>query len=105
MAYVYYVVNEGEVKFASYDKDEANNFADKNNDEDTNEVLENWGYGDEDDISEKRMAEAAFQAGFDGGIYEVFKIDLSKFSEDDTITLDDGTEIDVSEIIEKLNEN
>ena len=51
------------------------------------------------------MAEAAFQAGFDGCIYEVFKIDLSKFSEDDTITLDDGTEIDVSEIIEKLNEN
>lgn len=104
MAFVYYVVNEGEVKFASYDRDEAISFANEKNDEDINDVLEDWGYDDEDDISEKRMNEAAFQAGYDGSVYEVHKIDLSKHSEDDTIKLDDGTEIDVSDIIESLNE-
>lgn len=96
---IYVVMNEGEVAYASTDKESANAYADTQGFEARARVLEEWG---NDDPSEDDIAEADFQAGFDGDYYEVVKVDISNLAEDDTVELPDGTEIEVSEILEKL---
>lgn len=67
---IYVVMNEGEVAYASTDKESANAYADTQGFEARARVLEEWGNDDP--------------------------------SEDDTVELPDGTEIEVSEILEKL---
>ena len=67
---IYVVMNEGEVAYASIDKESANAYADTQGFEARARVLEEWGNDDP--------------------------------SEDDTVELPDGTEIEVSEILEKL---
>ena len=96
---VYIVINEGEVEYASEDKEEAEAYADTKGYEARERVLNEWG---NDDPSEKDIADADLQAGIDGDFYEVEKVNISGKSEDDTIELSDGTEIDVSDILEKL---
>lgn len=96
---IYVVVNEGDVVYASADKESANAYADTKGIEARESVLEEWG---NDDPSESELAEADYQAGFDGDYYEVQKIDISNQTEDGTVELQDGTEIEMSEILEKL---
>lgn len=96
---IYVVMNEGEVAYASTDKESANAYADTQGFEARARVLEEWG---NDDPSEDDIAEVDLQAGFDGDYYEVVKVDISNLAEDDTVELPDGTEIEVSEILEKL---
>ncbi|MEY8425069.1 hypothetical protein AALB52_20480 [Lachnospiraceae bacterium 38-14] len=96
---VYIVINEGEVVYASEDKEDADAYADTKGYEARQRVLSEWG---NDDPSDEDVAEADLQAGMDGDYYEVKRVNLSNKSEDDTIELSDGTEIDVSDIIEKL---
>ena len=96
---IYVVINEGEVSYASTDKESANAYADTQGFEARVRVLEEW---DNEDPSEDDIEEADFQAGFDGDYYEVVKVDISNLVEDDTVELPDGTEIEVSEILEKL---
>ena len=93
---IYVVMNEGEVAYASTDKESANAYADTQGFEARARVLEEWG---NDDPSEDDIAEADLQAG---DYYEVVKVDVSNLAEDDTVELPDGTEIEVSEILEKL---
>lgn len=96
---IYVVVNEGDVVYASADKESANAYADTKEIEARERVLEEWG---NDDPSESELVEADYQAGFDGDSYEVQKIDISNQTEDGTVELQDGTEIEMSEILEKL---
>lgn len=99
---VYIVINEGEVAFASKDSELAHSYADNKEIEANQEVLADW---DIDDPTDKDIMEAGFQAGYDGGCFEVEIVNISGLSEDDTIEISDGTEIDVSDILEKLEEN
>lgn len=99
---VYIVINEGEIAFASTDRDEAKGYAETQEYINRDEVLERWG---NEDPTEENLAEAVFQAGYDNGCYDVEKVDITGLSEDDTITTQDGTEIDVSDILEKLKKN
>jgi|GEM_PF-5345584 len=96
---LYVVMNEGEVEYASMDKEMAEAYADDRMYKARERVLDEWG---NDDPTEKDIAEADFQAGFDGDYYEVVKVDISNLTEDDMIELPDGSEIEVSEILEKL---
>ena len=96
----YIVVNEGEVVYASDEEESAIAYADNANEE---ACLESLGEMGIDDPSEKDLAEAAFQAGYDGGCYEVERVDLTDKTEDDVISISDGSEIDVTEILEKLD--
>lgn len=96
---IYVVTNEGDVVYASTDKESATAYADTEAIEARERVLKEWG---NDDPSESEIAEADFQAGWDGDCYEVEKIDISNHTEDDTVELRDGTEIEMSEILEKL---
>ena len=95
---VYIVLSEGNVEYASTDKEAAEDFAESQRDNARQEILEEWS---NDDPSEKDIYEADFQAGYDGYIYEVRKLDISNKTEDDMIELD-GNEIEVSVILEKL---
>lgn len=96
---IYVVMNEGEPVYASVNKDEAEAYTYTQNINGTNETLEEWG---NDDPTDEDMAEAAFQNGFDGGYREVVCIDIDKADEDGTITLSDGTEIVVADVLDFL---
>ena len=96
---LYVVMNEGEVEYASTDKEMAEAYADDQMYKSRERVLDEWG---NDDPTENDIAEADFQGGFDGDYYEVVKVDISNLTEDDMIELPDGSEIEVSEILEKL---
>ena len=99
---VYVVMNEGEVEYASTNKEYAEAFADNKGYDAAQEVLEEW---DNDDPTDEDIAEAGFQAGFDGDYYEVVKVNIANKTEDDMVELPDGTEIEVVEILEKLSTN
>ena len=96
---VYIVINEGEVAYASVDREETEEFANDRNYMAREEVLAEW---ENDDPSEENLAEADFQVGYNGDYYKVECIDISNCSEDDIIELEDGTEIEVSDILAKL---
>lgn len=95
---VYVVMCEGEVKYASTYEESANEYADNQSYDARQEVLDEWG---NDDPTEKDIAEADFQAGFNGDYYEVVKVDISN-KEDDMIELPDGNEVEVSDILRKI---
>lgn len=96
---VYVVMCDGEVEYASTNEELAEGYADNQGYNARQEVLDEW---DNDDPTEEDIAEADFQAGFNGDYYEVVKVDISSKTEDDTIELPDGNEVEVSDILEKL---
>lgn len=96
---VYIVMNEGEVVYSSEDNESAEAYADNKGYEARERVLEEWG---NDDPSEKDIAEADFQAGYDGDYYEVIEVDISGLTNDDMVELPDGSEINVSDILDKM---
>lgn len=96
---VYIVMNEGEVVYASEDKKLAEAYAENQGYKARERVLDEWG---NDDPTDDDIGEADFQAGFDGDYYEVERVDISNLTDDDIVEISDGTEIDVSDILEKL---
>lgn len=96
---VYVVVNEGEMEYASTERENAEEYASEKNYRARQAVLDDWG---NDDPTEENIAEADFQAGFDGDFHQVEKVNLEGKTEDDVVELSDGTELDVSDILEKL---
>lgn len=96
---VYVVMCDGEVEYATTDSESAEGYKDTQNYNSREDVLEEW---DIDDPDEKDIAEADYQAGYEGDYFEVVEVNLSGKEEDDIIELPDGTEIIVSEILEKF---
>ena len=97
--YYYVVMSEGDVKGAFETKSEAYAFENDQNLKARERVLQDWGM---DDPEEKDLCEASFQAGRDGDYYETVRVDLTGKDEDDMVVLPDGTEIDVSKILDNL---
>ena len=103
--HLYIVINQGEVVFVSKDENEAHNYADEHNFNAQENVLGEWG---NDDPTDEDIAQAAFQAGSDGEIYFVEEINSSDLEPDGSIECSDGSEIDVTDILdllEKANES
>lgn len=103
--HLYIVINQGEVVFVSKDENEAHNYADEHNFNAQENVLGEWG---NDDPTDEDIAQAAFQAGFDGEIYFVEEINSSDLEPDGSIECSDVSEIDVTDILdllEKANES
>lgn len=96
---VYIVMCEGEVVYASVDRESAEGYAYDQTCKAIQEVLDEWG---NDDPTEDDIDDAELQSGQDGVCYESHEIDLSSKTEDDIIELPDGSEIEVFEILEKL---
>ncbi len=98
---VYVVMCEGDVVYASTDEEMSEAYADNQMYNARKAILDELG---NDGPTEKDIAEADFQAGFDGYYHEVIKVDISNKTEDDTLELSNGDEVDVSDIFEKLKE-
>jgi len=81
---VYAVLNEGEIVFASKDEELANSYADKSWQEDIQETADEYDF---DLDNPKQLDAAQYQAGFDGGVYDVVKVDTDKFDDNDEMTV------------------
>ena len=76
----FYVVNEGQIVFGPASKAKAKLEAENMREAAIVEQLKAWGYEDPDDWSEKRIAEAAFEIGAEGELFEV--VEESKLNEE-----------------------
>ena len=76
---IYIVLNEGDVVYASYNKEDAEGYALTKNICGAEETLNDWG---NDDPTEDDWDEASFQSGFDGGYHEVVEIESDSQTED-----------------------
>lgn len=95
---VFIVLDEDEPVFASPYRAAAQAFIDNEMLKSRNKYLEEWG---NDDPSEKDLIEADWVSG----TFEVFKCDLSGLDYDDVVELDNGMELDVSEILDMLEQS
>ena len=72
---VFFVVNEGEIVYATYDEQSARNYAYQRTQSDMEDTAEDMDL-DIDTLDDDRLAEVAFMSGFDGGYYYVDSVDL-----------------------------
>ena len=88
---VYTVINEGEVVYASESSEEAESYAETETDKMITRAAEEMGI-DMDDVDQ--VWKAQYQAGYDGGVYDVVEIDTDDFDENDEmeVQLDSGGE-------------
>lgn len=97
---IYIVLNEGDIVYASYDREDAEGYALTKNICGAEETLSGWG---NDDPTDDDWDEASFQNGFDGGYHEVVEVDSNSQNEDGEFELDDGTTISAMEVYSLLN--
>lgn len=95
---IFFIYNHKEVVFSSERQEEAEEVLLNMCSKGTDKVLAGWGI---DDPSEKDMAEAGFQAGYDA-CYELGKVNISSLDEEGQIKLPDGFECEVGDVLEKL---
>lgn len=80
---VYFVVNEGELVYASKNEDKANGFCVRETNKSMFETAFEFGR-DLDDLTDDEYNEVAFASGFEGGFYYVDYVDVPKdYNEDD----------------------
>ena len=103
---VYFVVNEGEIVYSTYDEDSARNYAYNRTQLDMEDTAEDMGL-DIDIIGDNKLAEVALMSGFDGGYYYVDSVDIpeeSDVDEDDILTFtfetDKGDRFDYNDLVE-----
>ena len=100
---VYIVVSEdGEIAYASTDRDEAKGYEDEKNFEGRGRAFDKLGI--DEDACEKDIIEADIQASIDGDYYDVVEVDISNKTGDDIIETDIG-DFDVYDILEELKKN
>ena len=91
---IYLAINGDEVKFASYEKSDVDEYIDVMNYRAIQEASDEYGYDLE---SENGYEDAQYQAGYDGGLYEDAVVNSDALDEDDEITVNyDSGEIEIS---------
>lgn len=99
---IYYLLNEGRIISASYDKDELEAFADALANEAVNDAVEESGR-DIDDLTPEELAEYALTA--DGGCYDIESIKVpDNYSPDDTFESESGDEFTFEELEDAYEE-
>ena len=96
---IYLVFKEDSLVFASTDKDEAETYE---YDNDLNAINAVLGNAKIEDPEIGDLMDASYQAGRDGDFCETYCIDLSDYSNDDTIFLGNGLEAEHDDIIAML---
>ncbi len=92
---------DGEIKFASEDREDVEAYIDNYGYEARDRAMQELGM--DEDADEKDLAEAEFYAGTEGDFLELHQVNISGLDENDEVTLEDGTELSVGDILEKLN--
>ena len=72
---VYFVVNEGEIVYSTYDEDSAKGYAYQRTQRDMEDTAEELDMNIEE-LDDDSLAEVAFMSGFDGGYYYVASVEL-----------------------------
>lgn len=102
---VYAVINEGEIVYASRYEEEAQRYANEQENHAVTSTLDEW---DIDDLSTEDIEKVSYPAEYDREVYEVYEVDISDKTEDDTIEIltDNGSyKSEVSEIFEILEKS
>ena len=95
---IYIVTNEGELKAVFLEKEEADEYAESQFDKAIEDTAKEYGY---DLDSEFGFDKASYQAGYDGGTWEVTHIRYNKIKEDGAIECKDGT-VPAKEVLDML---
>lgn len=96
---LYAVINEGDVVYASENEESAKAQVDNQYIKARENILNEWG---NDDPTCEDIEEADFQADYNGEHYSVEMFDVSNLTEDDTVVGNKGTEIDVLDLLRKV---
>ena len=96
---VYIVVIKGKVIYASLDEDESRNYADNQEIEARDNALQKMRA--DEDSSEKDIFEANWKAGYNGCVFQVYRVELFKYEEDDVIYVD-GHDIHYNTIVDLM---
>ena len=97
---VFVVFSQDRLLYATLDSDDAHGYSDSLTQSDIEEVLAEWG---NDDPTDDDIAEAEFQAGFDGGCYKVASVLLDGHKRYDDIELDEDFFVPAYEITDLLD--
>ena len=100
---VYLALDEDEIKFASESKSEVNNYIENQAYEARARAMEELGI--DDDETEEQLQRAELYASMEGYFLDKTKVNITGLDEDDEVELDNGTEIRVGDILDKLDED
>ena len=95
---IYMVTNEGELKAVFLEKEEADEYVESQFDKAIEDAAKEYGY---DLDSEFGFNKASYQAGYDGGNWEVTHVRYNKIKEDGDIECEDCT-VPANEILDML---
>ena len=88
--HIYYVVNDGNIVFASTERDAAEDYMFEKNDEAAIDEAEESGR-DADDLTPEELAEFAFKAGYNGGYHYMDSIKIpSRYDSEDEFESKEG---------------
>ena len=100
---VYFVVNEGEVVYASLSQEKAEAYALEQSQSDLEETVEESGR-DIEDLTIEELDELRFQSGFDGGYYYTGSVEYDDESnENETFETEEGDVIYFDDLEECLD--
>lgn len=99
---VYFVVNEGEVVYASLSQEKAEAYALEQSQSDLEETVEESGR-DIEDLTIEELDELRFQSGFDGGYYYTGSVEYDESNEDETFETEEGDVIYFDDLEECLD--
>lgn len=94
-------MDEDEIEFASEDKKEVKNYIENYAYEARGRAMEELCI--DDDATPEQLARADLYAVTEGDFLTLAKVNITGLDENDEVTLEDGTELSVGDILEKLN--
>ena len=98
---IYIVIRNDQLAFASQSKTTADNYITHIICSETEDVLEEWGI---ENATAKDLYAAAFQAGINGDSISSYQLDLSQYTIDEPIILENNTVLNCKDIIKALQE-
>ena len=98
---VYVIINEGDLVYATYNKEDAISEAEFLTDTSIKDTAENndWNVNDPSEYDK-----AIIQNGIDGGLYKVYKVSATNLLEDTEYELSDGTVISVNDVLDIVSD-
>lgn len=98
----WFATRDGEIFFASQDYDEVENFVENTQDILIHDTAEEYDWDLNDPVEYEKTI---IQNNIDYGLFEIYNIPKEQLIADEEFELDDGTVIEINDIISSLNEN
>ncbi len=98
---IFVVINGEDVVFASEEYEKARTYAEKQNYAGRKRAMNELGLDEDASVDEVGLAE--YQLGYDGDLFTVERCDLTGLTLDDEAELEDGSVLDVRDIVSALS--